>query len=87
MLGLQYKNFLKGGNVSKSIFSILQLISLGFPLIFLVSAQQAPGAPDNPPEEIKGKPKEIDCKIENIDFEAFPPLRFCLYCNPNMFIQ
>ena len=87
MLGLQYKKILKGGNVSKSIFQLLQVISIGFPLVFLVSRQQAPGAPDNHPEEIKGKPKEINCKIENIDFGAFRSLGNFLYCNPNMFIH
>ena len=56
-------------------FRLLQVISFGFPLIFLVSGQQAPGAPDNPAKEIKGKPKEIHCKITNIDFETFPSLR------------
>ena len=68
-------------------FRLLQVISFGFPLIFLVSAQQASRAPGNPAKEINGKPKEITCKIENIDFETFPPLRKFLYCNPNMFIH
>ena len=68
-------------------FRLLQVISFDFPLIFLVSAQQAPGAPDNRTKEINGNPREINCKIKNIDFEAFPSLRNFLYCNPNMFIH
>ena len=68
-------------------FRLLQVISFDFPLIFLVSAQQAPGAPDIRAKEIKGNPREISCKIENIDFETYRPLRNFSYCNPNMFIH
>ena len=82
MLGLQYKNFLKGGNVSKSIFSILQLISLGVPLISLARLSGATGARWALTMKIKGKPKQISCKIENIDFGAFRSLGNFLYCNP-----
>ena len=85
MLGLQYKKNPKDRKAPKSIFPILQLISFGFPLIFIVSAQRAPVAPDNRAKEIKGKPKEIYCKIENIGFGAFRSLGIFLYCNPNMF--
>ena len=68
-------------------FRLLQVISFDFPLIFLVSAQQAPGASVSPAEEVKGKPNAINCKIENIDVVAFRSLGNCLYCNPNMFIH
>ena len=86
MIGLQYKKILKGGNVSKSIFSILQLISFGFPLISSGWLSGAPGACCLLTKKTKGNPMEITCKSWKIDFETFPPLRIFLYCNPNMFI-
>ena len=87
MLGLQYKKILKEGNVSKSIFVILQWISFGFPLISLARLSGAAGARWALTMKIKGKLKEISCKIENIDFGAFRSLGIFLYCNPNMFIH
>ena len=45
MLGLQYKNFLKGEMSQNRYFQLLQVISFRFPLIFLAAAMTDVASP------------------------------------------